>query len=62
MNLSNVILGILDGFVDREDETGGLRRSSQSVDLDERRFPDALFHVVNHVLVQDVDTDPALTY
>lgn len=55
------LLGILDGLVHRQNEASGLCGGVQCVDLDERRLPDALLHVVGHVFVQNVNAGPLLS-
>lgn len=50
--------GVLDGLVDRQDETGGLGRCRQSVDAHDGRLPHAGDEVVSDVLVVDVHAVP----
>lgn len=50
--------GVLDGLVDRQDETGRLRCRRQGVDPHDRRLPDAGGEVVGDVLAVDVHAVP----
>lgn len=52
-------LGVLDGFVHGQDETGGLAGCCQSVLLDDSRLPDTVLKVVTTIFLRDVYTEPA---
>ena len=55
-------LGVLDGFIHREDETCGFRGGGQSVDFHHGWLPHKGIKVVSDVLITDVHTVPLTTW
>lgn len=53
--------GVLDRLVDRQDETGCLRRRCQSVDLYDGRLPHAGDEVISDILAVNIHAVPDAT-
>lgn len=51
-----------DCFVNRQDHTRCLACSRQSVDFDDRWFPDTRFEVISHSFFVDVNTEPTIAW
>ena len=54
-------LGILDRFIDGQDETGGLGGCCQGVDLHHGWLPHTRSHVVSYVFTENVHAIPRAT-